>query len=109
MKRLHRSDLYGWSVFDEGLNIDFHSVLWVRPEGNVVIDPLPLRDHDGRPQDQALQAAEQPRRGVAGRRQDHARERYHAGSPSRGGSATVMWWFRGSSPWRWKDPRRRES
>lgn len=46
MKRLHRSDLYGWSVFDEGLNIDFHSVLWVRPEGNVVIDPLPLSDHD---------------------------------------------------------------
>ncbi len=46
MKRLHRSDLYGWSAFDEGLNIDFHSVLWVRPEGNVVIDPLPLSDHD---------------------------------------------------------------
>ena len=46
MKRLHRSDLYGWSVFDEGLNIDFHSVVWVRPEGNVVIDPLPLSDHD---------------------------------------------------------------
>lgn len=45
MKRLHRSDLYGWSVFDEGLDIDFHSVLWVRPEGNVVIDPLPLSDH----------------------------------------------------------------
>lgn len=46
MKRLHRSDLYGWSVFDEGLDIDFHSVLWVRSEGNVVIDPLPLSDHD---------------------------------------------------------------
>ena len=52
MKRLHRDDLYGWSVFDEDRNIDFHSVLWVRPggsggsEGNVVIDPLPLSDHD---------------------------------------------------------------
>ena len=46
MKRLHREDLYGWSVFDEGRDIDFHSVLWVRPEGNVAIDPLPLSEHD---------------------------------------------------------------
>ncbi len=46
MKRLHRDDIYGWSVFDERLNIDFHSVLWVRPEGNVVIDPLALSEHD---------------------------------------------------------------
>ena len=46
MKRLHRSDLYGWSQFDEERNIDFHSVVWVRPEGNVIIDPLPLSDHD---------------------------------------------------------------
>jgi glyoxylase-like metal-dependent hydrolase (beta-lactamase superfamily II) len=46
MKRLHRNDLYGWSVFDEGRNIDFHSVLWVRPDGNVVVDPLPLSEHD---------------------------------------------------------------
>ena len=46
MKHLHRDDIYGWSVFDERLNIDFHSILWVRPEGNVVIDPLPLSEHD---------------------------------------------------------------
>ena len=46
MKRLHRDDIYSWSVFDERLNIDFHSVVWVRPEGNVVIDPLPLSEHD---------------------------------------------------------------
>jgi hypothetical protein len=46
MKRLHRKDLYGWSVFDEGRDIDFHSVLWVRPDGNVAIDPLPLSEHD---------------------------------------------------------------
>ncbi len=46
MKRLHRADLYGWSQFNEDRNIDFHSVLWVRPEGNVVIDPLPLSPHD---------------------------------------------------------------
>jgi hypothetical protein len=46
MKRLHRPDLFGWSEFDPGRNIDFHSVLWVRPNGNVAIDPLPLSDHD---------------------------------------------------------------
>ncbi len=46
MKRLHRSDLYGCSQFDEERNIDFHSVVWIRPAGNVIIDPLPLSDHD---------------------------------------------------------------
>ena len=46
MKRLHRPDLYGWSLFNEDRNVDLHSVIWVRPEGNVVIDPLPLCDHD---------------------------------------------------------------
>ena len=46
MKRLHRKDLYGWSKFHEPLNIDFNSFVWVRPEGNVVIDPLPLSAHD---------------------------------------------------------------
>ena len=50
MKRLHRDDLYGWSVFDASRDIDFHSVLWqragVRPRGNVVVDPLPMTDHD---------------------------------------------------------------
>ena len=46
MKRLHRPDLYGWSVFDESRNIDFHSVLWVRDGGNVAIDPLPMSTHD---------------------------------------------------------------
>lgn len=46
MKRLHRPNLFGWSVFNEDRNIDFHSVVWVRKEGNVVIDPLYLSDHD---------------------------------------------------------------
>ena len=46
MKRLHRPNLFGWSAFNEDRNIDFHSAVWVRPEGNVVIDPLPLSDHD---------------------------------------------------------------
>jgi len=46
MKRLHRPDLYCWSAFDTARNIDFHSYLWVRPDGNVVVDPLPLTSHD---------------------------------------------------------------
>jgi hypothetical protein len=46
MKRLHRGDLYGWSEFNRDRNIDFHSVLWTRPSGNVAIDPLPLSEHD---------------------------------------------------------------
>jgi len=46
MKQLHRPDLFGWSEFNPDRNIDFHSVLWVRDGGNVVIDPLPMSDHD---------------------------------------------------------------
>ncbi len=46
MKKLHRPDLYGWSVFDEARDIDFHGVLWVRDGGNVLFDPLPLSEHD---------------------------------------------------------------
>lgn len=46
MKKLHRSDLYGWSEFNADRNIDFHSVLWVRDGGNVVVDPLPMSEHD---------------------------------------------------------------
>lgn len=46
MKRLHRPDLFGWSTFDESRDIDFHSVAWVRPGGNVLIDPLPMSAHD---------------------------------------------------------------
>lgn len=46
MKRLHRDDLYGWSLFDSDRNIDFHSVLWVREGGNVAVDTLPLSEHD---------------------------------------------------------------
>lgn len=40
--------MFSWSVFDEARNIDFHSVLWVHDGGNVLIDPLPLSDHDRR-------------------------------------------------------------
>lgn len=46
MKLLHKKNLFCWSQFDNDRNIDFHSYLWVRPEGNVVFDPLPLSPHD---------------------------------------------------------------
>ncbi len=46
MKRLHRNDLFAWSEFNQERNLDFHSVLWVRESGNILIDPLPLSDHD---------------------------------------------------------------
>lgn len=48
MKRTHRKDLFCWSRFDEARDIDFNSYAWVRPEGTVLIDPLPLSDHDRR-------------------------------------------------------------
>jgi len=46
MKSLHRPDLYTWSSFDTERNVDFNSVAWIRPEGNILIDPLPLSNHD---------------------------------------------------------------
>jgi len=48
VKTLHKSNLYCWSEFDEDRNIDFHSYLWVREQGNIVFDPLPLSEHDQR-------------------------------------------------------------
>ncbi len=46
MKQLHRPDLYGWSVFDEARNLDFHGLCWVRDAGNVLVDPMPMSEHD---------------------------------------------------------------
>lgn len=46
MKQLHRKDLFSWSEFNPERNLDFHSILWVRADGNVLIDPLPLSAHD---------------------------------------------------------------
>lgn len=48
MKRLHRDELWGWSVFNPDRNLDFHSTLWVRSDGNVAFDPLPQSEHDRR-------------------------------------------------------------
>jgi len=46
MKSLHRPDLFAWSRFDESRNVDFLSVTWVRPAGNLLIDPLSMSEHD---------------------------------------------------------------
>jgi glyoxylase-like metal-dependent hydrolase (beta-lactamase superfamily II) len=46
MKTLHRPDCFSWSAFQSDRNIDFNGFLWVRPEGNVAIDPMPLSSHD---------------------------------------------------------------
>jgi glyoxylase-like metal-dependent hydrolase (beta-lactamase superfamily II) len=48
MKSLHRPDLFCWSEFNAERNVDFHSIAWIRPEGNVLVDPLPLSEHDWR-------------------------------------------------------------
>ena len=46
MKALHKNTLYCWSEFNEDRNIDFHSYLWLREQGNIAFDPLLLSDHD---------------------------------------------------------------
>lgn len=46
MKLAHRPDIFGYSRYDEARDLDFHSWLLVRPNGNVLIDPLPLTPHD---------------------------------------------------------------
>jgi hypothetical protein len=46
MKLLHRPDLFCWSEFNAERNVDFHSLAWIRPDGNVLVDPLPLSEHD---------------------------------------------------------------
>ena len=42
MKRLKFEGFYSWSVFNEEKQLDFNGHLWVRPEGNVMIDPVPM-------------------------------------------------------------------
>jgi hypothetical protein len=46
MKALHRSDLFGWSVFDPERNLDFHGTAWIREGGNVLVDPVSMGAHD---------------------------------------------------------------
>ncbi|MCK6506339.1 MBL fold metallo-hydrolase [Myxococcota bacterium] len=46
MKLLHRPDLFCWSGFDRARNVDFNGYAWVRPGGNVLVDPMPMDTHD---------------------------------------------------------------
>ena len=46
MKRILFDDLYLWSVFNETRQLDFNGHLWVRPEGNVLVDPVPMIPSD---------------------------------------------------------------
>ena len=46
MKRLSIENFYSWSVFSEQRQIDFSGHLWVRDEGNVLIDPVAISDSD---------------------------------------------------------------
>ena len=48
MKKLHQDNLYCWSSFDESRNIDFHSFLWLRKDGNIAFDPQVLSAHDAK-------------------------------------------------------------
>ncbi len=46
MKTLHQPHFFSWSRFDEARNIDFHGYAIVRPDGVVLVDPMPMSDHD---------------------------------------------------------------
>lgn len=46
MKPLHQDRWYCWSQFDAARDMDFHSFVCQRPQGNVVVDPLPISEHD---------------------------------------------------------------
>ena len=44
MKRLHREDLFCWSAFNERLNIDFNSFVWLREGGMLMVSASPAQD-----------------------------------------------------------------
>ncbi|WP_144392561.1 MBL fold metallo-hydrolase [Pleionea sediminis] len=46
MKKCHNEQFYCWSEFNPERDIDFHSYVWVREQGNVVFDPLSISLHD---------------------------------------------------------------
>ena len=46
MKQLMYSNIYSWSIFSEMRELDFNGHLWVRPEGNILIDPVQMIDSD---------------------------------------------------------------
>ena len=46
MKRLIFEDMYTWGVFSPERQVDFNGHLWVRPDGNILIDPVAMSDAD---------------------------------------------------------------
>jgi uncharacterized cupin superfamily protein len=46
MKQSLFDDIYAWSVFNETRQIDFNGHLWIRPQGNVLIDPVAMIESD---------------------------------------------------------------
>jgi hypothetical protein len=47
VKKTHRANVFCWSRFDEARDVDFNAWAWLREgQGSVLIDPLPLSDHD---------------------------------------------------------------
>ena len=46
MKQLMYSNIYSWSIVSEMRQLDFNGHLWVRPEGNILIDPVQMIDSD---------------------------------------------------------------
>ncbi len=46
MKEIAFENFYSWSIFSQERQIDFNGHLWVRDEGNVLIDPVPMEGAD---------------------------------------------------------------
>ncbi len=46
MKEIAVTNCYSWSIFSQERQIDFNGHLWVRDEGNVLIDPVPMTVDD---------------------------------------------------------------
>ncbi|NKB68763.1 MAG: cupin domain-containing protein [Candidatus Latescibacteria bacterium] len=46
MKALACDNFYTWSIFSQERQIDFNGHLWVRNEGNILIDPVPMEAAD---------------------------------------------------------------
>ena len=46
MKEIACENFYSWSIFSQERQIDFNGHLWVRDQGNVLIDPVPMASED---------------------------------------------------------------
>ena len=46
MKATHRPDIFTFSAFDPARNLDFNGYFIQRDGGNLLVDPVPMTDHD---------------------------------------------------------------